>query len=435
MKQIIGIRREDKSRWERRTPLTPDAVEKLVRQGIEVVVEPSPVRIYPDSEYSAAGACISEDLSDSNIVFAVKEIPADFFLPGRTYVFFSHTIKAQDYNMPMLRRMMELGCNLIDYERIVDSGGGRLIFFGRHAGLAGMIDNLWALGQKLKHLGIDTPFLDVSLAYEYNTLADAKKAVADVGERIRLDGLPKTVAPVVFGFAGYGNVCQGAQEILRDLPLTGISPEQLMALSAGGGWSRDRVYSVVFKEENMVEPLDPSASFELQDYYDHPERYAGVFQKYIPHLSVLVNCIYWEEKYPRLLTRDFAAEMYSSPERPKLLVIGDISCDLEGAIECTVRVTSQDNPVYVYDVEKSAAVDGFFGAGPVILAVDNLPCELPVESSRDFSSALLPLVPSIARAASAEEFREDLLPDCVKPALILRQGKLTDDYLYLKEHV
>ncbi|MDX1390594.1 MAG: hypothetical protein R3344_15500, partial [Acidobacteriota bacterium] len=131
----IGIRREDKSRWERRVPLAPAHVERLVRDGLEVVVQPSGRRVYPDERYLEAGATLDEDLSDAPLVFAVKEIPTSRLEPGKTYIYFAHVIKGQPYNMPMLRALMDRGCTLIDYERVVDENGRRLILFGRHAGL------------------------------------------------------------------------------------------------------------------------------------------------------------------------------------------------------------------------------------------------------------------------------------------------------------
>ncbi len=139
----IGVRREDRSRWERRVPVTP-AIARYLRDehGIEVFVQPSPIRVFTEDEFEAHGATVREDLADCPIVFAVKEIPASFFRPGGAYMFFSHVIKGQPYNMPMLRRLMELGCTLIDYEKVIDDQGRRLIFFGRHAGLAGMIETL-----------------------------------------------------------------------------------------------------------------------------------------------------------------------------------------------------------------------------------------------------------------------------------------------------
>jgi len=177
MSVYIGIRREDKSIWERRVPIIPEHVRQLREEhSIEVRVQPSEIRVFQDEEFAQAGAWVEEDLSPCPVVFAVKEIPSHFFHPGHTYVFFAHVIKGQPYNMSMLRRLLELGCQLIDYEKVTDERGRRLIFFGRHAGLAGMIDTLWALGQRLNWEDIPNPFSDLHQACQYDSLAQAKAA-------------------------------------------------------------------------------------------------------------------------------------------------------------------------------------------------------------------------------------------------------------------
>ena len=151
----IGIRREDKDPWEARVPLVPDDAARLTRtSSVELVLQPSAQRVFTAAEYERAGARFDEDLSACDIVLAVKEIPRELFAPGKTYAFFSHTIKGQPYNMDMLRRLLELECQLIDYERITDERGRRLIFFSRFAGLAGAIDALWALGRRLEWEGL-----------------------------------------------------------------------------------------------------------------------------------------------------------------------------------------------------------------------------------------------------------------------------------------
>ncbi len=171
MEKIIGIRREDKNRWERRTPLIPAHVKELKEKyGIKTIVQPSALRVFSDREYEEAGAVIDEDLSAASVVLAVKEIPMEMFQKDKTYVFFSHTIKGQDYNMPMLKRMMELECNLVDYERVVDDQNRRLIFFSRYAGIAGMIETLHAFGQKLKQQGYSTQLERIKQAYEYDSV-------------------------------------------------------------------------------------------------------------------------------------------------------------------------------------------------------------------------------------------------------------------------
>ncbi len=432
---IIGIRREDKNEWERRVAITPDDVKELIeKHAIKVIVQPSKIRAFSDDEYRAAGAEVKEDLSEAHVIFGVKEMPVDFFEEAKTYVFFSHTIKGQKHNMPMLKRLMELKDNLIDYEKMTDDQGRRVVFFGRFAGLAGMTDTLWALGKRLEAKGITTPFAKVQQAYKYFDVAHLKEELSAIGKEIEENGLPDEITPLVIGIAGYGNVSRGAQEILDLFPVRELTPDELLKLDSLE-LSSKAIYKVVFKEEHIVEPVSPDVRFELMDYYQHPEKYRSKFDRYLPYMTVLVNAIYWDERYPRLLTKEKAREMYMQGE-PKLLVIGDISCDIEGAIELTVKATDPGNPVYVYDVEKDEPIDGFeTGKGPVILAVDNLPCELPRNASESFSHALKPYIPEIATADYSVTFDELRISPVVKRAIIVYHGELTPDYRYLEEHL
>jgi len=304
MAVTIGIRREDKNEWERRAPLIPPDIAFLRKEhGLRFVVQFSPIRAYFDAEYESAGAELSEDLAPAGIVLAVKEIPIDLLRARTTYVFFAHVIKGQPHNMPLLASLLERDCSLVDYERIIDDRGRRLIFFGRHAGLAGMIETLWGFGQRLRALGVVTPFAELRHAYEYADFGAAQAHIGELGGKIRREGLPAELQPRVFGLVGYGNVTKGAQEILACLPVTEVSVAELPALAASrsGG-----LVQVVFKEQDMVRPRKPGAVFELQDYYDHPGGYEGCFDEHLAHLDVLVNTIYWDERYPRLVTREWA---------------------------------------------------------------------------------------------------------------------------------
>jgi alpha-aminoadipic semialdehyde synthase len=431
----IGIRREDKSVWERRVPITPDgALDLIDGHGLEVWVQPSEIRVFSNADYRQAGARVREDLSTCPVVFGVKEMPAHVFQPGHTYVFFAHVIKGQRYNMAMLRQLLEMGCQLIDYEKVTDEDGRRLIFFGRHAGMAGMIDTLWALGKRLEWEGVDNPFSQLRLPHEYESLAAAKEAVSGLGDQLARDGLPAEIAPLICGFAGYGNVFRGADEIIRLLPVEEIEPREVEGVAAGAR-SRDRLYKVVFKEEHTVQPISAERAFDLRDYYDHPQRYRSCFAQYLPHLSVLVNCVYWEAKYPRLVTKADVRRLYGGAEKPRLRVIGDISCDIEGAIECTIMSTEPGDPVYVYDPATDKALDGVAGTGPVIMAVDILPSELPRAASVYFSGVLTRYVPAIAEADYSVRFGELDLPAEIKKAVIAYQGRLTPDYRYIEEYL
>ena len=443
---IIGIRKEDKNVWERRVPVVPEEIKRLREDhGIHTMVQRSPNRAIPEREFLDAGAEMTEGIPDTPVVFAVKEIPIPLLRPGTTYIYFSHVIKGQDYNMPMLSRLMELGCDLIDYERITTSEGRRLVFFGKEAGQAGMIDTLWALGRHLEFEGLRTPFFEIRKTVEYDGLDDCKDHLREIGERIASDGIPDALTPLIMGFAGYGNVSQGAQEIFDLLPFIEITPDEVPSLKTSGNFSRNHLYKVVFKEEHMVarnedEPSAPMSElpvghFDLQEYYQHPERYHGVFDKFVPHITLLMNCIYWEERYPRLVTRSQVREIYAKDTYPTFRVVGDISCDYEGSIEVTLHSTESDHPTFIYDPDTDGIIERGEGRGLTIMAVDNLPAELPREASRRFSRSLFPFIPSIAGTDFTRPFHELTLVPEVKRALILHRGALTPDYHYLKDHL
>jgi len=334
----------------------------------------------------------------------------------------------------MLHRLLQLGCSLVDYEKIADDFNRRLIFFGRHAGYAGMIETFRALGQRLAAMGVRTPFEEVKHAYAYPDLDTAKGHLRDLGKQILRIGLPASLRPLVIGVSGYGNVSRGAQEVLDCLNVREIAVSELPA-EAGlkSAWSE--IFKVVFMEEHMVQPVDPAASFDLEEYYKSPERYRSIFEAHLPYLDVLVNAIYWEERYPRLVTREWARRNYGPESQARLKVIGDISCDIEGSIEFTVKATHPDSPCYVYHPASDTVQDGVEGNGPVVMAVDNLPCELPRESSQYFSSVLRDMVPDLAAADWSADFDRLELPSFLKKAVIVHKGELTPSYRYLQQHL
>jgi len=331
--------------------------------------------------------------------------------------------------------MVEKKMTLIDYERIVDEKGRRLVFFGRQAGAAGMIDTLWALGRRLKAEGCDNPFAPIRQTIYYQTLVEAKEQIAEIGEGIRRTGLPPALVPFICGFTGYGHVSQGAQEIFDLLPVEDVEPADLEGFVRRGEFSAHRLYKVVYREENLVRPREPGAAFDLQDYYEHPERYAPVFEESLPHLTLLVNGIYWAPRYPRFVTKAFLRTLYGGPTPPRLKVIGDISCDVNGAMESTIKETDPREPVYVYDPAADAAIPGVQGPGPVVMAVYNLPAEIPLESSVFFSQALMPFMPAIAAADFGGTFEACELPPAVRKAVILFKGEFTPAYRYMMEFV
>lgn len=432
----LGIRREDKNPWERRVPLIPVHARELLRQHpLEIRIQPSPIRVFADEDFRREGVIVSEDLSACSIVLAVKEIPEDFFRDDRAYAFFSHTIKGQPHNMPMLKRMIERRATLIDYERILDEKGRRLVFFGRQAGLAGMIDTLWALGRRFHEEGVRTPFAGIRQTIQYASLVEAKEAIQKVGWEIHNHGLDPSLVPLVFGFTGYGHVSQGAQEIFDLLPFEEVAPSQVKDLFKKKHYSEKKVYKTVFKEEHLVVPKPGRPGFELQDYYHNPQNYRPVLEGFLPYFTVLVNAIYWAPQYPRFVTKKALRKLWKGPLTPRLRVIGDITCDIDGSMECTVRSTDPAHPVFTYDVEKDEAVDGFAGKGPAVMAVDNLPAEIALESSIFFSQTLMPFIPGLIKADYRADFDRSGLPPELKKAAILFRGEFTPDFAYMREFV
>ncbi len=425
----LGIRHEDKYAPERRTPLVPSDVRKLVNEhGIPVYVERSQKRIFTHAEFEDAGAGIVDDVSFCDIVLGVKEMPVGSFRPGMVCVYFSHVIKGQRQNMAMLRDIMESGATLIDYERILDQNGNRLIFFGRYAGIAGMINTLWSTGQRYEKLGKATPFSTIKQASRYDSLEAAKEDIRRSGEAIASSGPGEGAGPLIFAVTGDGNVAQGALEILDLLPVTELAPGELRDLD------RSRLDPGAIYKVNLI-PADymvhkKGKKFSLQDYIAFPDHYESRFEEFLPNINVLVNGIYWDERYPRLVTKKWLRE-----KNQHLNVIGDITCDPDGSVECTVKATEIEDPVFVYDPETDSHNMGFDGPGVTVMAVDILPSELPREASEQFSSLLSPWIPHLAAADYDDSFADLNLPPELKGAVIVHKKKLTPDYGYLKAYL
>lgn len=427
----IGLRLEDKNAFERRVVLTPAHAAKLVAAGIPIDVERFPRRAFADDAYAAAGASVVDDVRACDLVLGVKEMPHGYFRPGGAYMFFSHTIKGQAHNMEMLAELVDKRCTLLDYELVTDEAKRRLIFFGRFAGIAGMIDTLSLLGRRLEVLGLRTPFLDIRPTHAYADLEAAKQAVAAVGARIAAEGIPAALAPLAFGFTGYGHVSKGAQEVFDLLPHVQVEPAALGAFVAGNRGLVRELVKAEYHEQHLVQPVDPAAPFVLQEYYDHPERYRSIFEPQLRLLSVLMNGIFWAPRYPRLADALQLEALFASG-RPRLVAVGDVSCDVDGSLACTVRDTDPGDPVYVYDPKTRSAASGVEGPGLAVMAVGNLPAELPVEASQTFSDALFPFMPEIARADFGGSLESLAIPEPIKRSIILWRGEFAPAFQYMR---
>jgi len=346
----VAVLSETYAPWERRTPLTPTHIHQLVQlyhdkhgteQGqarIQVLVQPSARRIFPDQAYAEAGAIIQNDVSAADVILGVKRpADADSMLPDKTYVFFSHTVKGQAENMELLQQVMAKRIQLMDYECLLQKPKTaehstaavdpllspqpfttvatekppqlkpkRLVSFGRFAGMAGMVDTFHAVGRRLLYRDeCSTPFLSCPVSVMHDTLEQAKDRVLYMGERIAYEGLPESQEPLVFSVTGKGgSVHEGVLEILQLLPHEQVSVADLPEVMAQGAGRQNQVYICPVGIPDAFERLSGYASFDRQDFNNNPGDYRSVFaDRVAPYTQVIMNCVYWDARYPRLLTK------------------------------------------------------------------------------------------------------------------------------------
>ncbi|KAJ3074901.1 hypothetical protein HDU98_009870 [Podochytrium sp. JEL0797] len=395
----LGIRREDKNHWERRVALLPEHVERLRQDlGVTVLVQPSLKRVVPDDKYKEAGAVVQEDISSADVIVGVKEVPIKDLIKDKTYMFFSHTYKGQKYNMPMLGKIMERKIRLIDYEllRTQDPPTRRLVQFSRFAGYAGFMDGLNGLGHKLLSMGYGSPFLACGLSYMYRCVADARLDLVRTGQVIMDDGLPREFGPMVFVFTGQGEVTKGALHVFKCLPHEWVKPEDLAALVANKEFDNKKVYGCKVGMEDYLVRKE-GGGFVREEYLKSPELYESVFhEKVAPYATFVNNGIFWNEKYPRLLTKDQVQDLAQN-DKCRMLMLADISCDVGGSFEFMSHSTTIDAPFFTYDPFTQKSSDGIHAKGISIMSIDNLPTEMPLEASQYFGDALFPHVKQILK--------------------------------------
>ncbi|ETO26985.1 hypothetical protein RFI_10145 [Reticulomyxa filosa] len=389
----LGILREVKSKWERRVAITPSQVQLLVSKGIRVLVQPCERRVFKDVEFKEAGAILTDDLSPANCIVGVKEFPAHKLIDDHSYMMFSHVIKAQPYNMPFLDTCLQKNIRLFDYECIRDPRNSkRLVAFGRFAGLAGMITGFRGLGEHLLAMGATTPFLYSASSYMYPSLKEAQQDLEYIAEMISKFGLPRKFGPFTFVFTGAGNVTQGALEIFKLLPHEFVKWEDLPALEKN--FDNHKVYGCLLPTSALVEPLVKTGEpFSSKHYYQNPEQYRPVFHERIaPYTRILVNGMYWDHTFPRLLTCEQTAQVKVKYPN-SLLSVFDITYD---NYRCTFfyddpLVNDISSNIGMLDKEKEERVKNLShllnklvccvvdGNGILVLGVDALPAELPRE--------------------------------------------------------
>ncbi|XP_063230692.1 alpha-aminoadipic semialdehyde synthase, mitochondrial [Bacillus rossius redtenbacheri] len=442
--KVIAIRREDQSVWERRAPLAPANVRRLTRAGVRVLVQPSNRRAYPMLAYQAAGAVLQEDISEASVIFGVKQVPVDQLLPSKTYCLFSHTIKAQEANMPLLDAILEKNIRLIDYEKLMDESGQRVVAFGKHAGLAGMVNILHGLGLRLLALGHHTPFMHIGPAHNYRNSSMARQAIRDAGYEIALGMMPQSVGPLTFVFTGSGNVSQGGQELFQELPHEYVPPEMLRKVAEHG--VPTKIYGCEVRRRHHLERKE-GGGFDPEEYDQFPSRYISTFSKKIaPYASVIINGIYWAVDSPKLLTipdakyllrpanTPWIATSEGAPALPhRMLAICDISADPGGSIEFMNECTTIDTPFCLYDADRNKDTKSFKGPGVLVCSIDNMPTQLPRESTDFFGDLLFPYALDILQSEAAVPLDQHSFTPAVHGAIIASNGKLTPNFEYIQE--
>lgn len=402
MKKIkIGLIREGKVPPDHRVPLTPKQCKSIqaIYPNVEIIVQPSPIRAYKDEEYVAEGICLNEDLSECDIILGVKEVKVEDLIPNKKYLFFSHTIKKQPYNRDLLRAILEKKIHLIDYETLKNKQNKRIIGFGRYAGIVGTYN-------AFRTLGLKKGLYDLKPAYQCK---DRKEMEAEM-DKIKLPSNVKIV------LTGGGRVGHGAREIIDILPIKEVTPEEFL-----NNEFSEPVFTHLEVEDYYGRK--DGKEFDKSEFYSNPELYKSTFNRFLSEADVYIPCHFWSNKSPFIITNE---DLRKSDLR--LSVVADISCDIKGPIASTIRPSKIADPIYGYN-PITQQEDDFKKDGVIaVMAVDNLPCELPLDASEDFGNELLRYVLPVL-------LKED--PDNIigRASETTSDGKLTENFKYLQPYV
>ncbi len=395
----FGIIKERKNPPDRRVVFSPDELAKLKQlyPVSSVIVESSDVRIFSDIQYKSMGITVADDVSDCDVLFGVKEVPVDALIPNKSYFFFSHTIKKQPYNKKLLQAILEKNISLYDHETIVDEHNRRLIGFGKYAGMVGAYNGIRAFGIKFELFKLP----------KAETLS-GKEALIMHLKRI-------TLPPLKFVLSGTGKVGSGALEILKAIKVKEVTVDNYLT---------KKYTQSVYVQLDALEynkRID-GQTLDFTDFAQHPEAYTSDFEKFTKVSDIYIAGHFYANNAPIILTQ----EMLNAKDC-NIRVVADISCDVNGPIACTLRPSTIAEPLYGYLPSENKEVDLFHPAAIVVMAVDNLPCEIPKDASEGFG----------------EQFMEHVIPaffngdkdGILERAKITEKGKLTPRFAYLQDYV
>lgn len=395
----IGLIREGKTPPDKRVAFTPRQAQEIQQRypHVKIICEPSEIRCFQDSEYTVVGVSVG-DISSGEILMGIKEVPPKNLMEGKTYLFFSHTIKKQPYNKGLLQEALRKKIRLIDYEVLKDTQGNRLVAFGRYAGIVGAYNGLWVYGNRYKKYSLRRAFE----CFDIN----------DLKIELRKVKLP----PVKIVLTGAGRVAKGAMETLDTVGIRKVSPVEFLS-----GQFNEPVYVQLSSAD--YHSRKEGGAFNREEFHLHPERYNSEFIKFTKETDLLLAGAYWNPQAPRL----FSSDDTKHPDF-KIRVIADITCDINGSVPCTKKPSSIPDPIYDYNpADESTAKPLSSENNITVMAVDNLPCELPRSASEEFGRDLIDKILNPLLGDDHEKI--------IERATITYQGKLTNYFSYLQDYV
>lgn len=395
----FGIIKERKNPPDRRVVFSPFRLEAFKNQfpQAEIKIETSDVRIFSDEQYKVKGFEVTSNMEDCDVLIGVKEVPLDALIPNKKYFFFSHTIKKQHYNRSLLLAILEKNIELYDHETIVNEDNNRLIGFGRYAGIVGAYNAIRAFGMKFELFNLA----------KAETLPDQKTLI----ERLRRNPLPN----IKIVLTGSGKVAHGAKEMLDAMKIKKVSVTDYL----------NKKYDVPVY--TFIDVLDYNKRKDNQvlgkhDFYQNPTSYESDFERFANVSDLFIAGHFYGNGAPVILSK----EMLKSP-KCKLKVVADISCDIDGPIACTIRPSTIAEPLYGYLASEDREVPFTHPAAVVVMAVDNLPCELPKDASEGFGEVFLERV--------IPAFYNGDKDGILARAKVTENGKLTKRFAYLQDFV
>lgn len=396
----IGLIREGKTPPDKRVAFTPLQAEEIEQRypHVKIICQQSSVRCFKDDEYSALDIQVTADVTDCDILMGIKEVQIADLIPGKTYLFFSHTLKKQPYNRKLLLEILKKRIRLIDYEALKDRHGNRLVAFGRYAGIVGAYNGLWTYGKRYKTFSLRR-------AHECYDVNDLKLELRKV-----------KLPPLKIILTGAGRVGRGSMETLDSAGIRKVSPHDFLRSSF-----EEPVYTQLSSADYHIRKK--GGHFNREEFHKYPERYESCFHEYTKVGDMLIAGAYWNPKAPVLFT---PADMIS-PDF-KIRIITDITCDINGSIPSTKKASSITDPIYDYDpasdsIQPPLSSDRFI----TVMAVDNLPCELPRSASEEFGRDLIDRILPVLIGEDKDEV--------IERATIAKDGSLTSHFEYLQDYV